>query len=282
MRTKKVSTLEIKEAKGKGRKLTLATGYDALLGQLIDLAEIDMLLVGDSLGMVFQGQDGTVPVTMDEMVYHIRAVARGCRTACIVGDMPFMSYNVSIPEAVANAGRLMKEGGCDAVKLEGGQHFAPTVEAIVKAGIPVQGHVGLTPQTAGALGGFKVQGKDLDGVHVLLADVRALEAAGCFSIVVEAVPAEVGRLLSEAVAIPIISVGAGPFVDGQGIVTPDMLGLFERTPKFVKRYAQLRETIVAALVSYREEVAAGSFPGPEHCYKLPDEAAAALAKAFKS
>jgi len=273
MRSKKLSTLDIRRAKAEGRKLTLITAYDALFGQLADLAEIDMVLVGDSLAMVVQGKESTVPVTMEEMIYHVRAVMRGCRTALVIGDMPFMSYNVSVGEAVANAGRLLKDGGCDAVKLEGGLHFAATAEAIVKAGIPVQGHVGLTPQTAGALGGFKVQGKDDSAVQSLLADVRALEAAGCFSIVVEAVPAEVGRQLAEAVAVPIVSVGAGPHVDGQGMVTHDMLGLFERTPKFVKRYADLRSDIVAALQHYREEVEAGSFPGPEHCYKMPEAAA---------
>jgi 3-methyl-2-oxobutanoate hydroxymethyltransferase len=231
--------------------------------------------------MVVLGLDSTVPVTMEMMIHHIQAVVRGCRRAMVIGDMPFMSYNTGVRDAVINAGRLMKEGGCDAVKLEGGVDFAPVVEAIVKAGIPVQGHVGLTPQTTSALGGFKMQGKDAAAARRIIDDAIALEAAGAFSIVAEAVPAPLGALLAETVAVPVIGIGAGVDVDGQVLVTHDMVGLFDRfVPKFVKQYTRVRPTIIDAIKAYGQEVRAGSFPAPEHSFGMPDEALAALKSAL--
>ncbi len=263
MSRQKVTILDVMAAKEQGRKLVMLTAYDYPLAQLVDLAGADIVLVGDSLGMVVMGLDGTVEVTMENMIHHIRAVRRGCSKALIVGDMPFMSYNTSIREAIFNAGRLMKEGGCDVVKLEGGQDFAETIMAIVKAGIPVQGHIGLTPQTASALR--------------LIDDARTLEAAGCFSLILEAVPAAVGQMVAEAVKIPVIGIGAGPDVDGQVLVTHDLLGLFDKfVPKFVKQYTQIRPIILRALEEYRDEVRAGSFPAAEHSFTISEEALKAL------
>lgn len=273
----KVTIPEIQKAKEEKRKLVMITAYDYPFGLLADEAEVDIVLVGDSLGMVVMGLAGTVGVTMDNMVHHIQAVMRGCRSAHVVGDMPFMSYNTSIREAIANAGRLMKEGGCDSVKLEGGAHFAPTVEAIVKAGIPVMGHIGLTPQTASALGGFKMQGKDAAAAKQIVDDARALEAAGAFAIVLEAVPAPLGKLVAQSVRVPIIGIGAGVDVDGQVLVTHDMVGLFDRfVPKFVKQYTKIRPIILEALRAYRQEVLSGAFPGPEHSFKMPEATLAEL------
>jgi 3-methyl-2-oxobutanoate hydroxymethyltransferase len=204
---------------------------------------------------------------------------RGCKGPLVIGDMPFMSYNTSVPEAIRNAGRLMKEGGCDAIKLEGGLDFAPTIEAIVKAGIPVQGHIGLTPQTASALGGFKIQGRDAAAAKQIIDDARSLQSAGVFSIVLEAVPAPLGKLVSEAVAVPIIGIGAGPDVDGQVLVTHDMLGLFDKfVPKFVKQFTQIRTIILDAMKAYKKEVQEVTFPGPEHSFKMPEETRAQLKK----
>lgn len=277
MANKKVTVLDVQQAKNEGRKLSMLTAYDYPFGQLVDLAGVDMVLVGDSLGMVVMGLDGTVPVTMENMIHHSQAVCRGCKNALIVGDMPFMSYNTSIREAIVNAGRLMKEGGCDTVKLEGGVDFAETIQAIVKAGIPVQGHIGLTPQTASALGGFKTQGRDAESARQVVEDARAIEAAGCFSIVLEAVPTEVGRLVTEAVKVPVIGIGAGPYCDGQVLVTHDMLGLFDKfTPKFVKQYTQIRTIIIDAMKEYIAEVENGSFPAEEHSFGMSEEAVAAL------
>lgn len=276
-RPKKITVFDIRAAKAEGRPITMSTAYDALFGALMDEAGIEVVLVGDSVGMTTLGMDSTVPVTMDEMLHHVRAVRRGCRHALVVGDLPFMSFNVSIEEAIRNAGRLVKEAGADCVKLEGGVHFAPTVAAIVKAGIPVQGHIGLLPQTAAAGGGFKVQGKTLEAVGELIADARALEAAGAFSIILEAVPAEVGAKVAQAVSIPVIGVGAGPHVDGQCVVMHDLLGLYDAfTPKFAKVYAKLRPLIVGALSEFRDEILDHSFPGPEHSYKMPKDAAERL------
>jgi 3-methyl-2-oxobutanoate hydroxymethyltransferase len=240
---------------------------------------VDIVLVGDSLGMVVMGLDGTVEVTMEHMIHHIRAVVRGCKGPLIIGDMPFMSYNTSIPEAIRNAGRLMKEGGCDAVKLEGGVDFAPTVEAIVRAGIPVQGHIGLTPQTASALGGFKMQGRDAAAAKRIIEDARALEKSGVFSIILEAVPAPLGKLVAASVQVPVIGIGAGVDVDGQVLVTHDMVGLFDKfIPKFVKQYTQIRTAILEALGQYKADVINENFPGPEHSFKMPDAALEELKK----
>jgi 3-methyl-2-oxobutanoate hydroxymethyltransferase len=282
MSRKKVTVLDVQNAKEEGRKLVMCTAYDYPFGMLADEAGMDIVLVGDSLGMVVMGLEGTVEVTMEHMIHHIRAVVRGCKSPLIVGDMPFMSYNISIPEAIHNAGRLMKEGGCDVVKLEGGRDFAPTIEAIVKAGIPVQGHIGLTPQTASALGGFKTQGRDAGAAKGIIDDAKSLQDAGAFSIVLEAVPAPLGQLVSEAVKVPVIGIGAGPYVDGQVLVTHDMVGLFERfVPKFVKQYVQIRPIILEAMSNYREEVVNVTFPTSEHSFTMSDEVLEELKEVIK-
>ena len=275
----KITIPFIQQAKADGRKLVMITAYDYPFGLMADEAEVDIVLVGDSLGMVVMGLDGTVPVTMEHMVHHIKAVKRGCKTALIIGDMPFMSYNTCIRDAISNAGRLMKEGGCDAVKLEGGVDFSETVYSIVKAGIPVQGHIGLTPQTASALGGFKMQGKDAAAAKQIIDDARALEDAGVFSIVLEAVPAPLGELTAKAVKVPVIGIGAGPDVDGQVLVTHDLIGLFDKfLPKFVKQYTQIRPTIIDAISRYKKEVQQKTFPGPEHSFKMSEETLSELQK----
>lgn len=273
----KVSILDIRKAKQEGRKLAMVTAYDYPIGLLAAQAGVDIVLVGDSLGMVVMGLEGTVEVTMEHMIHHIKAVVRGCKGPLIVGDMPFMSYNTSVREAIHNAGRLMKEGGCDVIKLEGGTDFAPTVEAIVKAGIPVQGHIGLTPQTASALGGFKMQGRDAAAAKGIIEDAKALEEAGVFSMILEAVPAPLGKLVAESVDVPVIGIGAGPDVDGQVLVSHDMVGLFDRfVPKFVKQYTTIRTTILEAFETYKKEVQSSVFPGPEHSFKMSDDALAEL------
>lgn len=272
MSNNKVTVLDVQQAKKENRKLTMLTAYDYPLGLMAAESGVDIVLVGDSLGMVVMGMEGTVKVTMEDMIHHIKAVVRGCKGPLIVGDMPFMSYNTSIREAIINAGRLMKEGGCEVVKLEGGVDFAPTIAAIVKAGIPVQGHIGLTPQTASALGGFKMQGKDAAAARQIIDDARALEDVGVFSMILEAVPAPLGKLVAEAVTVPVIGIGAGPDVDGQVLVFHDVVGLFDRfVPKFVKQYTNVRKIIIAALKEYNQEVLEGKFPGPEHSFKMADE-----------
>lgn len=283
MSDKKVTVLDVKQAKKDGRKLVMVTAYDYPFGLMADEAGVDIVLIGDSLGMVVMGLEGTVEVTMEHMIHHIRAVVRGCKRPLVVGDMPFMSYNTSIREAIINAGRLMKEGGCDVVKLEGGVDFASTVEAIVKAGIPVQGHIGLTPQTASALGGFKMQGKDAKAAMRIIDDAKALEDAGVFSMILEAVPAPLGKLVAEAISVPVIGIGAGVDVDGQVLVTHDMIGLFDKfVPKFVKQYTKIRPTIINALKAYKDEVVEASFPGPEHSFKMSDKALEQLKKLMPS
>ena len=275
----KVTVKDVQTAKDEGRKLVMVTAYDYPFGLLADQAGVDIVLVGDSLGMVVMGLDGTVAVTMDNMIHHTRAVIRGCKGPLVVGDMPFMSYNTSIRDAIINAGRLMKEGGCDVIKLEGGVDFAPTVQAIVKAGIPVMGHIGLTPQTASALGGFKMQGRDSAAAKQIIEDARALQSAGAFSMILEAVPAPLGKLVAEAVKVPVIGIGAGVDVDGQVLVTHDMLGLFDKfVPKFVKQYSQIRTTILDAMGDYKKDVLEGRFPGPEHSFKMSAETLEQLKK----
>jgi 3-methyl-2-oxobutanoate hydroxymethyltransferase len=260
----------------------MITAYDYPLGLLADEAGMDIVLVGDSLGMVVLGMEGTVAVTMEHMIHHIQAVVRGCKGPLIVGDMPFMSYNISVGEAVYNAGRLVKEGGCEVVKLEGGVDFAPTIHAIVKAGIPVMGHIGLTPQTASALGGFKIQGKDATAAKQIIDDARAIEDAGVFSIILEAVPAPLGKLISETVSVPVIGIGAGPEVDGQVLVIHDVVGLYDRfVPKFVKQYANAKKAMLDALIDYKQEVAEVKFPGAENSFKMPDDALEQLKKMIK-
>lgn len=269
MERKKVSLHDLLAKKKDGKKITMLTAYDCSMASMIDQTGIDMVLVGDSAGMVVLGYDSTVPVTMEEMIHHCRAVRRGMRYAFLVGDMPFMSYNISREEAIRNAGRFMKEAGCDAVKLEGGLEVAETVRAIVDAGIPVVAHIGLTPQTAGKLGGFRVQGKDLDSARKLLDSALALEEAGAFAVVMECIPDKLGGVISRSLKIPTIGIGAGPECDGQVLVTNDLLGLFEKfLPKFVKQYVQLFPMIKEAIEAYKQEVEAGKFPGPEHSFVM--------------
>jgi 3-methyl-2-oxobutanoate hydroxymethyltransferase len=279
MANQKVTIQDVIKTKSEGRKLVMMTAYDYPFGLMAAEAGADIVLVGDSLGMVVMGLEGTVEVTMEHMIHHTKAVMRGCKGPLVVGDMPFMSYNTSIRDAIVNAGRLMKEGGCDVVKLEGGIDFAPTVQAIVKAGIPVQGHIGLTPQTASALGGFKMQGKDAAAAKKIIDDAKALADAGAFSIILEAVPAHLGKLVAQSVSVPVIGIGAGPDVDGQVLVTHDMIGLFDKfVPKFVKQYMKIRPIILDAIKAYGQEVRGGAFPGPEHSFKMSDEALAELKK----
>ena len=283
MSKEKVSVLDVQQAKKEGRKLVMMTAYDYPFGRMADEAGVDIVLVGDSLGMVVMGLEGTVAVTMEDMIHHIRAVVRGCKKPMVVGDMPFMSYNTGIRDAVINAGRLVKEGGCDVVKLEGGVDFAPTVEAIVKAGIAVQGHIGLTPQTASALGGFKMQGRDARAAMKIIEDARALEAAGVFSIIIEAVPAPLAAMVAETVRVPVIGIGAGAEVDGQVLVTHDMIGLFDKfVPKFVKQYIKIRPMILQALAQYKDEVQSGAFPADEHSFGMNADALADLKARLES
>ncbi len=275
----KITINDIKQAKKDHRKLTMVTAYDYPFGLMADEAGIDIVLVGDSLGMVVMGLDGTVAVTMENMIHHIKAVVRGCKKALVVGDMPFMSYNTSIRDAIINSGRMLKEGGCDVIKLEGGTNFAPTIEAIVKAGIPVQGHIGLTPQTASALGGFKMQGKDAAAAKKIVDDAKAIEDAGVFSIILEAVPAPLGKIIAEIVQVPVIGIGAGSDVDGQVLVTHDMIGLFDKfVPKFVKQYTKIRPVIIDALKEYKKDVVDTGFPAAKHSFTMSDEALEQLKK----
>ena len=272
MAKQKVTIPQLKEWKEQGKKIRMVTAYDYPTALLVDRSEIEMILVGDSLGMVVLGYDGTVPVSMDEMVHHIKPVVRGAKNTLIVGDMPFMSYNVSLEKAIENAGRLMKEGGADCVKLEGGLVMAPVVKAIVEAGIPVMAHIGLTPQTASQLGGFKVQGKDESAARRMLDEAQAMEMAGAFSIVLEAIPAPLAKLITAKINIPTIGIGAGVDCDGQVLVLHDMIGLFDRfVPKFVKKYTNVSEDILAALNTYAKEVATGEFPGPENSFTMKED-----------
>jgi 3-methyl-2-oxobutanoate hydroxymethyltransferase len=250
----------------------MLTAYDYPWAVLVDKAGIDMILVGDSLAMVVLGHKDTVSVTMDQMIHHVRAVSNAVGHALVIGDMPFGSYNVSIEKAVENANRIMKEGGAEAVKLEGGKAVAPVVQALVRAGIPVQGHIGLTPQTASALGGFKVQGKDAMAARALLEDAKSLEQAGCFSIVLEAIPDPVARAITASVSIPTIGIGAGIHCDGQVLVTYDMVGLFDRfTPRFVKRYATVGDVISEAISQFKVDVESKRFPDETHSFSIRAE-----------
>lgn len=269
--TKRVTVPDIMAAKGV-RKLSMLTAYDYPTALWVDQSGIDMILVGDSLAMVVLGQEDTLSVGMAEMIHHTRAVSLAARRALVIGDMPFLSYQVSVEQAVLNAGRFLQEGRAQAVKLEGGKRVLPQVQAIVNAGIPVQGHIGLTPQSSAQFGGFKVQGKTAEAARLLIEDAQALAEAGCFSIVLEAIPAPIAAQITESVPVPTIGIGAGPQCDGQVLVIHDVLGLFDRfLPRFVKRYAQLGETIRQALNSYREEVETGAFPGPEHIFSMGTE-----------
>lgn len=276
MKKNRVTVPEVMAAKGK-RKLTMLTAYDYPTALLVDQSNIDMILVGDSLAMVVLGHEDTLSVGMDAMIHHTLAVSRGAARSLVVGDMPFLSYHGSIEQAILNAGRFLKEGRAQAVKLEGGARVVPQVKAIVEAQIPVQGHIGLTPQSLAQFGGFKVQGKTADAARVLIDDAMALAEAGCFSIVLEGIPAPIAAMITEAVPIPTIGIGAGPHCDGQVLVIHDVLGLFERfVPKFVKQYVRLGDSIREALNRYREEVENGVFPGPEHAFSMNEEEAAKM------
>lgn len=269
MSRKKVTILDLQRRKSEGIPLSMVTAYDYAAAVFADRAEIDIVLVGDSLGMVMLGLENTVAVTMNEMLHHSRAVSRGAKYAFLVGDMPFLSYEVTAAEAIRNAGRFLKEAGMAAVKLEGGQEVARTIRAIVNAKIPVMGHIGLTPQAVSQLGGFRVQGKTAVSAQKLLDDALALQDAGCFAIVLEAMPAPVARAISQRLRIPTIGIGAGPDCDGQVLVYHDLLGLFDRfQPRFVKQYANLSQTIVEALTTYREDVTTRRFPAVEHTYSM--------------
>ena len=268
----KITTAVLKDKKNKNEKITMLTAYDYSLAGMVDAAGIDMILVGDSLGMVVLGYDSTLPVTMEDMIHHTKAVVRGTKNSMVVGDMPFLSYHISREESVRNAGRLIQEGGAHAVKLEGGQERVDTVKAIIDAQIPVVAHIGLTPQSVNQFGGFKVQGKDLETANKLIADAKALEAAGAFSIVLECVPAMLAKRITEEVGIPTIGIGAGQYCDGQVLVINDMLGMFTgHIPKFVKKFANLQPLIIEALTAYKTEVEKGIFPSEEYAFAISDE-----------
>jgi 3-methyl-2-oxobutanoate hydroxymethyltransferase len=269
---KKTTIFDLQSKKKVGRPITMLTAYDYSSAMLVDQAGIDVILVGDSLAMVMLGLESTVPITMDEMLHHCRAVARGAKAAFLVGDMPFMSFQAETAEAVRNAGRFLKEGGMESIKLEGGREVIPVVEAVVKAGIPVMGHIGLTPQSVSKLGGYRVQGKSAGDALRLLDDALALEQAGCYSIVLEAVPAPVAQAISDRLHIPTIGIGAGQGCDGQVLVYHDLLGLFDRfTPKFVKRYSNIGQSILQALTEFASDVEEGRFPTDEHTYAIAED-----------
>jgi len=269
---KKVTTLALSHKKAQGEIITMLTAYDYPTAQMMDQAGLDVILVGDSLGMVVLGYENTLSVTMDEMIHHCRAVARGARMALLVGDMPFLSYQVSSESAIRNAGRFLQEGGMNAVKLEGGRERLEAVRAIIGVGIPVMGHLGLTPQSVHQLGGFRPQARDAASAKRLLEDALLLEEAGCFCLVLESVPKRLAELVSKRLHIPTLGIGAGIGCDGQVLVTHDLLGLFDRfTPKFVKKYANLHGEMLRAFGEFMTEVKAGSFPGEEHSVEMPDD-----------
>ncbi|HPA47151.1 MAG TPA: 3-methyl-2-oxobutanoate hydroxymethyltransferase [bacterium] len=268
---RRVTVPTLQEMKKRGEKIAMLTGYDFLTAQLLDRAGVDVILVGDTLGMVFQGHESTLPVTVDEVIYHTRAVRRGIGSALLVADLPFLSYQVSVEEAVRNAGRMLKEGGAVAVKLEGGSTAVSVISAMVQAGIPVMGHVGLAPQSCNLIGGHKVQGKTVEDIEQLLEDAQAVEDAGAFSMVIEAVPWPVAREITSRVTIPTIGIGAGPYCDGQVLVTPDLLGLFTAfKPHFVRRFAQLGDETLKAFETYVSEVRSGGFPTLDESYSLDE------------
>ena len=267
---KTVSTLQ--QAKENGQKITMLTAYDYSTAKLMDEAGIDMILVGDSLGNVILGYEDTISVTMEDMIHHGAAVSRGVKETMVVVDMPFMSYQISVEEAVTNAGRLMKEGRANAVKLEGGKSVCPQIKAITQAGIPVVAHLGLTPQSINALGGYKVQGKSEDAAKKLLEDALAVQEAGAFALVLECVPTKLASLITKKLTIPTIGIGAGNECDGQVLAYQDMLGMFsDYVPKFVKQFAQVGEIMKKAFSDYKEEVASGAFPAEKNSYKIDDE-----------
>ena len=275
----RVTIRDLRRMKRNGEKIPMITAYDYTSAQLVERAGIPLILVGDSLGQVVLGYDSTVPVTMDEMVHHIKTVVRGTQRAHVVGDLPFLSYHADIPEAIRNAGRLLKEGGAQSVKLEGGRSQAETVTRIVESGIPVMGHIGLTPQAVNQLGGYRVQGRSLKDAVRLMEDARALEEAGAYAIVLECVPAQLAGMITERVGVPTIGIGAGVGCDGQVQVFHDMMGLFQDfVPKHARQYAQLGQTIVQATQNYVRDVESEQFPGDSESFKLSDRVLEALSE----
>jgi 3-methyl-2-oxobutanoate hydroxymethyltransferase len=264
---KKTTIPSIGEKKARGERLTMITVYDYPFARLVDRSEAELILVGDSLGMVIQGKELTNPVTLDEIIYHVKAVRRGAPNTIVVGDMPFMSYQVSPEQALTSTGRVIKEGGADCIKMEGGVYFAPYVRKIVQAGIPVMGHIGLTPQSASALGGFKVQGRTPDEAEQLIADAKALDEAGVFAMVLECIPSGVAKAITESVSAATIGCGAGPYVDGHNLNAYDILGLFDKfVPKFVKQYKMLGPEIIEGFNGFTQDVRSTGYPAPEHCF----------------
>lgn len=268
----KNTTLTVLAQKQNGDKITMLTAYDYSTAKIIDESGVNCILVGDSLGNVILGYDSTLPVTMEDMLHHTKAVVRGAKNAMVIADMPFMSYQTSVYDAVKNAGRLIQEGGAYAVKLEGGATVCDRIEAITKASIPVVAHIGLTPQSVNSFGGFKVQGKDEQGAKKLIEDAKKVEQAGAFMLVLECVPAKLAEIITNEISIPTIGIGAGKGCDGQVLVYQDMLGMFsDFVPKFVKRYADIGETMKKAFEEYIKDVKNGDFPEEKHCYKIDDE-----------
>jgi len=272
MSNTRVTVSVIKDRKAKKMPITMLTAYDYAMAKMVDSAQIDMILVGDSLGNVVLGYDSTLPVTMDDMIHHAKAVCRGAKNTMVVVDMPFMSYQASVTEAVQNAGRILKETGAQAVKVEGGVEIIEAVKAIVGAGIPVIGHLGLTPQSVHQLGGFKVQGKDEETAKKLIEDAKLLAEAGAFAVVLECVPEKLAAKITQMLAVPTIGIGAGSACDGQVLVINDMLGMHsDFTPKFVKKFADLQAQMLDAILEYKQEVTARTFPAKEHTFSISDE-----------
>jgi 3-methyl-2-oxobutanoate hydroxymethyltransferase len=268
---KKKTVHEFQQMKKEGKKIAWLTSYDFPTAQFAEAAGLDVLLVGDSLGMCVYGYEGTVPVTMDQMIYHSQAVRRGAPNTFVIGDMPFMSYQSSVEKAVENAGRFLKEAGCDAIKLEGGKRVAKVIRAIVDAGIVVIGHIGLTPQSSGQLGGHKAQGRTAEAAEMVVQDAFAVQEAGAQMILLEAIPPELGAYITKALAIPVLSIGAGPFCDGQLLIVSDLIGQFQAfTPKFVKKYCNVAEVVTEAMKQYCDDVRKGAFPEEKHCYRMAE------------
>lgn len=281
--SEKVTTATIRQMKQEGRKISMLTAYDFMTAKILDEAGVDMILIGDSLGMVVLGYESTLPVKLEDVLYHTKAVTRAVKRALVIGDMPFLTYQVDKKEAAHNAGRFLQEGGAQAVKLEGGVEMAETVEKLVKIGIPVQGHIGLTPQSINQLGSYKARGRTLKQAKKLVKDAKALEEAGVFSIVLECIPFRLAQVITETVTVPTIGIGAGPYCDGQVLVTPDLLGYTGLvTPRFVKKYAELEKETRRAFSEYVEDVQRERFPTEEHSYGIDEEIIHYFAKGSSS
>lgn len=279
---KKLTRIDLQKMKKDGKRAVWITAYDYWTANFAEQAGMDMILVGDSLGMCIYGYSGTVPVTMDQCIWHCEGVRRGAANTFIIGDMPFLSYQVSVPEAVRNAGRFHKEAGVDAIKLEGGQRVCDQIRAIADGGMLVMGHIGLTPQSSGQQGGFKAQGRTAQTAKALIEDARAIEAAGAYALLVEAVPPEVCRIIRDTLSIPVYSIGAGVDADGQLMICSDVLGIFQAfTPKFVKKYENLGEKTITAFKAYADDARSGAFPADEHTYKMVEGELPKLAELLK-